>query len=120
MRRRISYARLERLEAEFETVPAVVDATAVAEGERALAALVDLVKEHGIIDKRWPSGHGYDFLQFRGARAFIQSLPFDVIDALFDGEDISATYPLHARAWADPDSLSALEWIDLNGGRCVW
>ncbi len=120
MTRRISHARLERLEAVCADATPDVDDAAVAEGERALAAPVELVKEHGIVDKRWPSGHGYDFCQSRSARAFIRSLPFDVIDALFDGEDISATYPLHARAWGDPDSLSVLEWIDLNAARSVW
>lgn len=117
MRRRITHTRLERVRAKQKAV----EPDRSEERERALQELVAMVVEAtGIKDELEPTPYGWRYQHARSAHAFARSLPHVMLLALFDGEDISDAYPLHARAWKDPNALSRDEWRAINEGPRVW
>lgn len=133
MRRRITYARLDRVrarqkaadpdrnEARERALQSAADLAQREEWERALKGLVALVVEAtGIEDELEPTPYGWRYRHARSAHAFVRSLPHAMLRALFDGDDVSDAHPLHARAWKDPNALSRDEWRSINEGPRVW
>ena len=117
MRRRVTFARIQRLErAADQDHP-----NAGGEWEALMQEIVAIVVEAtGITDELVPTPHGWKYRYARSAHAFARSLPPERLASLFDGEDISSDFPLHARAWNDPNDLSRAEWETINHAPSVW
>ena len=127
----MTHARLTRLRA-------ILHADAAAEARRAAqdakveratacyaaeAYLRELVRARGIDfytrDEPWRAACPTLYTE-RSPTAFMQTLPLRALFALVDGEDIATEFPLHARAWADADSLTLAEWNVINRLTGLW
>ena len=128
MRRIVTHARLTRLRA-------ILHADAAAEARRAAqdakveratacyaaeANLRELVQARGIDfytrDEPWRATCPTLYTE-RSPTAFMQTLP---LRALVNGEDIATEFPVHARAWADADSLTLAERNVINRLTRLW
>lgn len=91
--------------------------------EKAELYLRELVEARGIDfytrDEPWRATCPTLYAE-RSPVAFMQTLPLQTLFALVDGEDIAAEFPLHARAWADADSLTRDEWDVISRSARLW
>ena len=131
MRRIVTHGRLTRLRAILHA-DAVADERRAAHDAKILRAeacyaaeayLRELVQARGIDsytrDEPWRATCPTRYIE-RSPTAFMQTLPLRALLSLMDGEDIAAEFPLHARAWADADSLTLDEWNVINRSRRLW